>query len=988
MVPVYGPLTIAEQLLMQAVATGQALDVRAGEREHDDPANAHAWHPQRTVRGELIVSLVLDRSEDDAARSVVLVGAKVTGPVDLAGVATSVTLRLASCAFSSPIVVRQSALPTIVLADSQLPRLVGRLAHIAGDVNLRGTRIGEVDLSVASVGGALNLTEAQLGEEGQDGPALFLDGASLQSVRLDWAAVRGGALLEGLHVQGDVMAENATFDALGGIALAATHLRVDRNFIAPGLSARGDLALADMKIRGLLALPELTVTGTTTLIGSEIGELVLRGGRLVAPAGRALRADRITVDRAIFAEGVHVVGQMRMADVRVGGALDLSEAVIRHDAGHGFVADRMTAAVLSLSGVQVSGGISLAAAHIAGQLLLSGARIEAEGEALFAELIRLEHGLRADGMRAEGDVNLWRADIRGICDLHGAKVLGGVLWLAGAHIAELTMSGVRVEGRRGAALAAEGLVVDQDVVASRAVLQGGSTSMIAATIGGSLLMPEAALHHPEGNAWWADRAVIRGSINCDGAVFAGNVRLLGATVGRQLLAREVRFDGVPVALNGDGLRVDGDLFVQRATAAGRVRLIGAQVLGQLSLDGVDFRASGVALTAEGLVVGENASVEDVTSRGLVSFSGARFKGRLTLSGRFLPREGTAITFVRALAAQECRLAELYVEGDVVLDDARFDGGIIVARSRVLGDVSANGMSARAVVLDGLVVRRGVTERAGSGGISCFGLVAPDGLIAGRGSATDGGVDILRAEVGGQLMFVGAYVGEQGGHLRLNDSVVNGTLYLDVRVPRGAVDLRGVTATVLEHPEKAWPPRLELDGTSYDRLDGDTTVRTCGRWLDRVHGYSPQPYQQLASFFRRSGRPEDARAVAIAQQRRRRSQLSRLGRAANRFMDWTVGYGFRPWLAALWLAAFLVPAVLIFDSEHPSDLKPTRDAARVPEFDPILYAVDVLVPVISLNHRDAWAASGSAQTWVLVFTVAGWALTTALVAGLTGVLRRD
>ena len=45
-----------------------------------------------------------------------------------------------------------------------------------------------------------------------------------------------------------------------------------------------------------------------------------------------------------------------------------------------------------------------------------------------------------------------------------------------------------------------------------------------------------------------------------------------------------------------------------------------------------------------------------------------------------------------------------------------------------------------------------------------------------------------------------------------------------------------------------------------------------RWIRRSPGYSPQPYEQLASWYRKAGHDDDARRVLLAKQRHRRRTL--------------------------------------------------------------------------------------------------------------------
>ena len=79
--------------------------------------------------------------------------------------------------------------------------------------------------------------------------------------------------------------------------------------------------------------------------------------------------------------------------------------------------------------------------------------------------------------------------------------------------------------------------------------------------------------------------------------------------------------------------------------------------------------------------------------------------------------------------------------------------------------------------------------------------------------------------------------------------------------------------------------------------------------------------------------------------------------------------YRLWQAGLWLVLLVGVGSLLFgvvydvnnDGRPPSeDFNPARDPSQVPPFEPVIYSVDVLVPVISLGQRVAWNASGTAQ----------------------------
>jgi hypothetical protein len=140
-------------------------------------------------------------------------------------------------------------------------------------------------------------------------------------------------------------------------------------------------------------------------------------------------------------------------------------------------------------------------------------------------------------------------------------------------------------------------------------------------------------------------------------------------------------------------------------------------------------------------------------------------------------------------------------------------------------------------------------------------------------------------------------------------------------------------------------------------------------------------------YRQEGRDADARRVAFERERRRRSQLGPAGRAWNLVLRWTVGYGYKPLRALLWLGGLVAVGTLVFSSFHADgDLSAVRD--KHPPFDATIYALDRLIPVVSFGLRDAFAPSGAAQWWAFAYTLLGWVLTIAVVAGLNAAVRRD
>ncbi|OEV11096.1 hypothetical protein AN218_14540 [Streptomyces nanshensis] len=102
-------------------------------------------------------------------------------------------------------------------------------------------------------------------------------------------------------------------------------------------------------------------------------------------------------------------------------------------------------------------------------------------------------------------------------------------------------------------------------------------------------------------------------------------------------------------------------------------------------------------------------------------------------------------------------------------------------------------------------------------------------------------------------------------------------------------------------------------------------------------------------------------------------------------DVVVGFGYVPSRALIWLSALLFTATAYFQASGPlAAIKPDE----APTWDPFLYSLDVLIPFISLGHDTVWDPTGRDKAVFILLMVAGWVLTTTVIAGLGRVLQRQ
>jgi hypothetical protein len=100
--------------------------------------------------------------------------------------------------------------------------------------------------------------------------------------------------------------------------------------------------------------------------------------------------------------------------------------------------------------------------------------------------------------------------------------------------------------------------------------------------------------------------------------------------------------------------------------------------------------------------------------------------------------------------------------------------------------------------------------------------------------------------------------------------------------------------------------------------------------------------------------------------------------------WMVGYGYRPMRALLWLLLCLVAGTIWF-SVHSAPIPANKDDVLV--WNPVLYTLDHLVPIVDFGHKNRWSVTGASQWISAALIAAGWILATTVAAGLTRMLRR-
>ncbi|WP_269854604.1 oxidoreductase [Streptomyces sp. RPT161] len=440
-------------------------------------------------------------------------------------------------------------------------------------------------------------------------------------------------------------------------------------------------------------------------------------------------------------------------------------------------------------------------------------------------------------------------------------------------------------------------------------------------------------------------ALVTGLLNLSGGHVQPYVELRECHFDHQLLLPACHFTTVRMVrcevprIEAARLNSEGDLHLPQCTVPGGIRLTDAHigtdlVLNQLT---VGQSRSGHSIAADGLTVAQDVEAELLESTGEISLRSARIGGRLSLRGSALHNP---------YGRYALNAARITVEHTLYLSSGWFSG--------YLG-----------------------------------GGTPPAGVHTQR-FTSEGGIRLDDGRFGNAVIADKAHfrlTGTQQLSLR-RVQTPELRLVLD-EPPSGRISLAGARVGNLTDRPSSWPGRggIDLAGFSYESLSSPSPVPLDQRiaWLaDATPEYNPEPYETLAQVLRHGGEDSQAREVLLAKQRRRRETLPLAGMMWGWLQDVTVGYGYRPGRAALWMAVLWAAGTLYFGLGHPPE--PVDDHAW-PHWNPALFALDLLLPVVDLGQSHAWRLGGAAQWVAAAMTMVGWVLASTVVTGASRLLRR-
>ena len=709
---------------------------------------------------------------------------------------------------------------------------------------------------------------------------------------------------------------------------------------------------------------------------------------------------------------------------------------------------------LRLTNAIVLGCLDLTGLAVPFPLRFEGCEFDAAPVVEGAELFELSltgcprlPGLLGNGLRLRRDLDLSRSVVAGSHRTSASSSRRSAIWLCEAELGgRLLGAGAVVDGQGDRSIQADRIHVGGVVRLIHQFTALGEVRFIGARIGGSVDLTGAQIESsPDGLALDLGDATIKGSVfliedatgrsaHIRGRVDMGSARISGRFVVRNAIV-EARV-GAPEGRHYAMPSVTGTaLAAARVTVGAEVVFAGCEVTGRIDMSMGDMSSVSIGEncvlrtpggTAMDLTNSEVRSLfrldETAAVEGTLKLAGAVIHGTLALHGTLSQPEHLSLVGGSAMT----------VDGDVYLNGLRTSGGQVNFRGATLGSLMAGGAQ---------------LDNPGGSSIRLSAAVVKGPVRLANGFTSTGTVALNRTNIEGRLQLTGgSFTGPAAASrdkprhaIVAISAIVRGGMDLGWAAASPSVNFTDATTTSLADDPATWPERFSIAGLTYDRFeipqDGqarqiwDQAARCT--WLSRQTEFDSGPYEQAARVFRQHGYAGEAEQILIAQRRHAR----RVGRSSaawpQRIIDAayaTIGYGYRPsrvlWLLAALLilvtASLQLPASqatlratngsgdvytttgLLTTSAGPAATAP-RPHGNSPRpdacgdgavrcFSPVLYAIDTVIPLISLDQRSTWypdphLPGGELMLlWLNFATLLGWLLSSIFVLSLAKLSR--
>lgn len=510
-----------------------------------------------------------------------------------------------------------------------------------------------------------------------------------------------------------------------------------------------------------------------------------------------------------------------------------------------------------------------------------------------------------------------------------------------------------------------------------------------------------------------------------------DIRNASITYGIEVWRANLYSESIPAFL-GRGLSVGASILIAESALEGGIDLLGAELGNALVISETTLsKETEFALELSTSKIGRLQLGPSVTCTGGVRAVDLAITGSCAVLGsRLVAGEDFALDGRRMRVSGGMDLGEgTSLVGETLLAEAIIDGGLTcsgvlfealsgVAVSMDQAEVGASAHFDEKCIFRGALsmmsaqVERNVVLRSehlceGRISIQADGLRVGGSLYLGTGERCEGLVSLNRAEIEESLFLYGWKDRSEF-----------------------SLDLREARLGVLVDTQAGWPEpgSLLLEGLEYSAISSTylSTAEARLEWIElQPEGrYTSQPYEHLARILESQGDEDGSQLVRIAKAKYEGRDKRGFARVFHSFIyGGLLGYGERPF-RILWLgvALLILGTVFVRWQSRVGLLVENPQARPITPLNPLIYSLDLLIPVIRLYQVEHWkhkkvedsesiiqlwqfmSSAGSrfrflgrlasvkwsfalrvTRFWFWLMIVMGWGITTILLLAISGLL---
>ncbi|HEX8749232.1 MAG TPA: hypothetical protein VF717_18795, partial [Pyrinomonadaceae bacterium] len=254
------------------------------------------------------------------------------------------------------------------------------------------------------------------------------------------------------------------------------------------------------------------------------------------------------------------------------------------------------------------------------------------------------------------------------------------------------------------------------------------------------------------------------------------------------------------------------------------------------------------------------------------------------------------------------------------------------------------------------------------------------------NSTTGSAQFTSMKIGGNVLIRGAnfegptrFLGSKiAGIFRLDNSRFNNS--------NTPPNFNNVKVDVISFDKTIFLGHPEFSGVRYETIGAGPDEALLS--LPEKFKFDTEMYANLESFLLKSGKPEAADRLYIAQKwRERKERLDGFSWLGNILLYVLVGYGRRPWLALIYGIFIVLIGYLVFHNKEGMDVQKPDNKPR--HYSPFWYSLDLFAPIINLQASSIWIPRQDrkfARNYMHVQRILGWILIPIGIVAWTGLIK--